>query len=187
MPLRQRIGIIAIGITTAAIVAALGAGPTERYSSSYHDHRTFSSTAAGSCVETTVSGTITGVRTGTAPLAQWSAVTLSNPTMTTAGYKLVSGRCDHNHPISLSADLQQTWSTTTGPAVSRRTQQGPSNAVLQQFNSGSPIKLPDRGTSWPLSSPDYPITGNITIDAHFNSGSESFAYRTHTTLSSTTN
>jgi hypothetical protein len=174
------IGVLLVALTVAAVV--LSAGPGRQVTRPYRSSHTFISTAADVCLEATARGTATATWSGSAPLVRWSDVRLSDPTMTAAAYGLTAGRCDHNRPISLAATMSQLWSGDGAAPVSRSTDVGPATSELRQFNSGTPVHLPDRGLPASLFASNYSIEGQILVDARLPNRSEGFGYRTRFTI-----
>ena len=173
-------GLLALALVAAALV--LSTGPDRRATSAYSSRHTFTSAALGLCVEATARGTATGHRIGWGPFARWTDVRLTDPTVTATGYALEAGRCDPTRRISLEATLQQTWSGAGRPGASIRTDIGPAAATLSQFNSGNPVRLPDRTFPGSALAPGYPVEGEILVDARVLRGSEGFGYRSGFTL-----
>lgn len=179
MPLRRVLtigGVIVVAGAIATTAGVLSAGPTEHLRQAYAGHRTFVSTEAGVCVDATVRGTAVGTRAGTGPLTHWSDVRLIDPTITAAAYAVSGDRCDRAHPVRLAATLEQRWPAAGDDDGVRRSDEGPAVGVLSQFNSGAPVRLPDRGVLASAFDRDYAATGRFSVDARFAGGSEGFTF-----------
>ncbi|RIX30873.1 hypothetical protein [Amnibacterium setariae] len=173
-------GLLAIALVAAGLVLSLG--PDREATRAYSSRHTFTSRVLDLCVDATARGTATGHRIGRGPFARWTDVRLTDPTITATGYALERGRCDRTRHVSLEATLQQTWSGPGGSGASIRTDVGPATRTLSQFNSGNPVRLPDRVFPGVVLAAGYPVEGEIIVEARVLSGSEGFGYRSGFTL-----
>ncbi|WP_345480461.1 hypothetical protein [Amnibacterium soli] len=138
-----------LGAAAAAVLAAVALallvpvrGPT-RGVQPYAVSRVLRSAALERCITVSVRGELVGTRSERFAAVRWSGVRVVGPTVIAEGSLLDHGRCDRSRTWRMRAVLAQTW-TADGAAVgTRSTDQGPATGPLRQFNSGTPIVVPD--------------------------------------------